>query len=81
MAINVVLHVSGEAPIVGEIDEVPTPSDVILLVRNPRRRDGKDLEYLAEADITYVVWPWDKINFLEVLSSEEEEDIVSFVRE
>ena len=43
MAISVILHISGEEPIIGEIDEMPNPGDVILNVRNPRRRDGKDL--------------------------------------
>ena len=81
MAISVILHISGEEPIVGEIDELPNPSDVILSVRNPRRRDGKDLQYLAAQDISAVIWPWDKINFLEVLPSEEEEEIISSVRE
>ena len=81
MAISVILHISGEEPIAAEIDELPSPSDNILLVRNPRKRDGKDLPYLAEDDLTFVVWPWDKINFLEIMSSEAEEEIIGFVRE
>ncbi|MBN2045823.1 MAG: hypothetical protein JW757_12435 [Anaerolineales bacterium] len=81
MAISVILHISGEEPIVGEIDEIPKPNDVILNVRNPRRRDGKDLQYLAAQEVSSVVWPWDKINFLEILPSEEEEEIISAVRE
>ncbi len=81
MAISVILHISGEEPIVGEIDEIPNPTDVTLSVRNPRRRDGKDLTYLAADELSAVVWPWDKINFLEILPSEEEEEIFSFVRE
>lgn len=81
MAISVILHISGEEPIVGEIDEMPNPEDVILNVRNPRRRDGKDLQYLAAHEVSSVIWPWDKINFVEVLPSEEEEEIISSVRE
>jgi hypothetical protein len=81
MAISVILHISGEEPILGEIDELPNPNDVILNVRNPRRRDGKDLQYLAAHEVSSVVWPWDKINFLEILPSEEEEEIISSVRE
>jgi hypothetical protein len=49
-------------------------------VRNPRRLDGKDIHYLAENVVT-VIWPIDKLNFIEVLASEEEEEIISFVRE
>ncbi|MFN2145799.1 MAG: hypothetical protein ACK2T7_10630 [Anaerolineales bacterium] len=81
MAISVILHISGEEPIIGEIDEMPGPEDVILNVRNPRRRDGKDLQYLAAHEVASVIWPWDKINFCEVLPSEEEEEIISSVRE
>ena len=78
---SVVLHISGEEPIVGEIDEMPQVDDTILIVKNPRRRDGKELTYLTTNDIAYVIWPWSKINFLEILPSEEEESIFGFVRE
>ena len=80
MPVNVILHISGEEPIVAEIDEMPTPSDTLLIVNNPRKRDGKDLTYLA-TDVTTVIWPWDKINFLEIMPSEAEEEIIGFVRE
>lgn len=81
MTINIILHISGEEPIAGEIEEMPIPSDNILIVKNPRKRDGKDLSYIAADELSYVVWPWDKINFLEILPSEEEEEIIGFVRE
>ena len=80
MPINVILHISGEEPIIAEIEEMPTPTDTLLIVNNPRKRDGKDLAYLA-TDVTTVIWPWDKINFLEVMPSEAEEEIIGFVRE
>ncbi len=81
MPINIILHISGEAPITGEIDKIPSPNDTILIVSNPRQRDGKDLTYISADQIAYVVWPWDKINFLEILPSEQEEEIIGFVRE
>lgn len=81
MPISVILHISGEEPIAGEIDEMPTTTDTVLIVNNPRKRDGKDLTYISAAEVTSVIWPWDKINFLEILPSEEEEAVFSFVRE
>lgn len=81
MPINIILHISGEAPIIGEIDTMPSPNDTILIVTNPRQRDGKDLTYISADQISAVIWPWDKINFLEILPSEQEEEIISFVRE
>lgn len=80
MAYSVIIHVSSEDPILGEVDELPKPSDTLIVVKNPRRRDGKDLHYLA-ASVTTVIWPFDKINFVEVLPGEEEERIIGFVRE
>jgi hypothetical protein len=64
----------------GEIAEMPAPTDQIILVKNPRRRDGKDLHYL-QANVTDVIWPLDRIAFIEVIPGEEEEQIIGFVRE
>jgi hypothetical protein len=80
MAKTVVLHVQNEEPILCEVEELPGPNDRIIKVRNPRRLDGKDIHYLADNVVT-VIWPIDKLNFIEVLASEEEEEIISFVRE
>jgi hypothetical protein len=81
MPISVILHIANEEPIAGEIEEMPEPGDTVLIVSNPRRRDGKDLPYLTAQEVTSVIWPWEKINFLEILPSEEEEEIIGFVRE
>jgi len=80
MSIQVILHISNEEPIVGDIDELPLPGDTVLVINNPRKRDGKDIPYLS-ADVTTVMWPWAKVNFLEIMSTEAEEEIVGFVRE
>ena len=80
MPMTVLLHLPNEEPILGEIDEMPAPTDSVIIVRNPRKRDGKDVTYLA-SEVTTVVWPWARINFVEVMPSEEEEKIVGFVRE
>jgi hypothetical protein len=80
MPTTLVLHVEDEAPIVGEVDEIPSPTDIMVVVNNPRRRDGKDLQYLDNNVVT-VIWPVSRINFIEVLPSLEEERIIGFVRE
>jgi hypothetical protein len=56
MAYTVILHISGESAVAGEIEELPKPTDTILVVSNPRSRDGKDLHYL-EANVVKVIWP------------------------
>jgi hypothetical protein len=80
MAYMIILHLSGEEPVLGEMDELPAPTDVNVRVNHPRRIDGKDLSYLAE-NVTTVVWPLTRINFIEFLPTREEEEIIGFVRE
>lgn len=80
MAYSIILHISGEPSILGEIDELPKPTDTLITVSNPRLRDGKDLHYL-EHNVVKVIWPVDKITLIEVLESEEEERLIGFVRE
>lgn len=76
----ILLHIAGEEPIAGEVDELPKPTDSIITVTNPRRRDGKELHYLDSRAVK-VIWPLAKIGFVEILGGGEEEQIISFVRE
>ncbi len=80
MAYTLVLHLSGDVPVVGEVEELPKPTDTIVVLSNPRQRDGKDLHYL-EPNVVKVIWPISKLTLIEVLESEEEEKIIGFVRE
>jgi len=76
----IILHISGEEPVLGEIEELPQAVDVTVTVNHPRRIDGKDLTFLSE-NVTTVIWPLTRINFIEVLPGREEEEIIGFVRE
>ncbi|HEX2997920.1 MAG TPA: hypothetical protein VHP14_24060 [Anaerolineales bacterium] len=80
MAFSIILHISGEPSVMGEVDELPKPSDTLVIVSNPRLRDGKDIHYL-EHNVVKVIWPVDKITLIEILESEEEEHLIGFVRE
>ena len=80
MAYTVILHISGETSVAGEIEELPKPTDTIILVMNPRQKDGKDLHYL-DNNVTKVIWPLSKVSFIEVLENADEEKIIGFVRE
>lgn len=80
MPFTLVLHVQNQDPVVGEVEEIPSPTATLIALRNPRRMDGKDLHYLSENVVT-VLWPVDKLNFVEVLMGEEEEQLIGFVRE
>ncbi len=77
---TILIHIMNEDPILGEVNELPAATDQIITVRNPRRRDGKDLHYL-QANVTEVIWPMGRIAFIEIIPGEEEEEIIGFVRE
>lgn len=80
MSYTVVLHIQNESPVVGEIEEMPAMTDQLIAVNNPRTKDGKDLQYLDEG-VLKVYWPVSRINFIEIVSGRDEEEIISFVRE
>jgi hypothetical protein len=80
MAFVVLVHLINEDPVLGEVEQLPGPLDTNLLISNPRRRDGKDIDSLANT-VTQVVWPMHRVAFIEVLPSDEEEQIIGFVRE
>lgn len=80
MPIQVILHLQNTEPVLGEVDELPTPQDHLIKVRNPRKRDGKDLSNL-EPEVEVVYWPVERLNFIEVLPTDSDEPIIGFVRE
>ena len=77
---TVLIHIVGEESVVGEIESIPEPTDQVLIVNNLRLRDGRDVSYLLPETDT-VVYPWIRIHCVEILPSEEEEEIISFIRE
>jgi len=80
MATTVILHIKNSEPVIAEMDELPKPNDLVITVKNPRSLDGKDLHYLMDKVVT-VIWPIESLYFIEVMPSEEEEQIIGFVRE
>lgn len=80
MPISIVIHIQNSEPVLGEVDELPNPVDQLITLHNPRRLDGKDLNYISES-VSTVIWSVSNITFIEVLPGEEEEEIIGFVRE
>ena len=77
---TVILHIQHEDPVVGEIEEMPGAADMLIIVKNPRKRDGKDLHYL-DASVQTVIWPLSRVNFIEIYPAGEDEEIISHVRD
>lgn len=77
---SVIVHIQNEEAVQGEMDELPGRGDNVIIVNHPRRRDGKDLDYV-DASVTTVIWPISRINYIEVMPGEQEEEIITFIRE
>lgn len=81
MAKIVIVHVAGEEPILAEVEELPKPTDQFLEISNPRRRDGKAVNYVTTGAKTFI-YPWHRLSFVEVMSTEaEKQDVIEFFRE
>jgi hypothetical protein len=81
MSSTIMLHLIGEEAMLCEVERLPSVSDTNLTVMNLRKRDGKDASFL-EPNVSSVIIPLSRINFIEVMSSgETEEEIVGFVRD
>lgn len=75
------VHVTNEDPIMCDLDSMPDPTDLYIRIRNPRKRDGKPFELLAE-DATSFLYPWTRITFVELFEEDStRESIVGFFRE
>jgi len=80
MALEIILHVMNQDPIIAEIEELPQPDDLMIKVTNPRYRDGRELHFLDHS-VNTVIWPVNQLTFIEILPSEAEERIIGLVRE
>lgn len=80
MTLTVILHIQGGEPVVGEVEAAPAPADTLITIRNARKIDGKDLNFVSETAAS-LVFPIARLNFVEILSGGEDEEIFGFVRE
>ena len=77
---SIILHIQNEDPVKGEVDELPSMADTMILVKNPRMRDGKELHYL-NPEVNEVIWNMARVTFIEIIGSGDDDEIISFVRE
>ena len=78
--LTILLHVENEEAVVGEVEELPDASSQYVTIRNPRLRDGRDVTYLLP-ETSVVIYPWHRIMSIEILTTEGDEKIVTFIRE
>ncbi|MCU0497250.1 MAG: hypothetical protein MUF87_07865 [Anaerolineae bacterium] len=72
MAVTLLLHVSNSEPIKVDVDEMPKPTDIVIIGKNPRERSDKEVSFLDEG-VTTVIFPWWRINYVQVLPSGDDE--------
>ncbi len=81
MAKRVIIHVTNEDPIEAEMEDLPNPQDNYVVFSNPRRRDGRSLNYITQGARSFI-FPWTRITFIEVMVSEaEHREVIDFYRE
>lgn len=80
MPYRIQVHIANDDPVVIDVEELPKPTDQFVMGTNPQRRDGKDVPYILR-EVNQVIFPWWRINFIQILPSEREEEIMTFIRE
>ena len=76
---TILIHMTGEEPILAEVEELPGPSDQSLTLLNPRQRDQKPLHYLERETISMIL-PMHRINFIEITPNQDSEEVDLFFR-
>ena len=80
MSYTLLIHLIGEAALMCEAEQLPNPSDSTITVTHLRQRDGKEVS-MIDSNATSFIFPWSRVNFIEILGAEEEEEIVGFARD
>ena len=80
MSYRIQVHIAGDDPVVLDVEELPKTTDQCVIGSNPQRRDGKEVAYILR-EVNQVIFPWWRINFIQVLPSEQAEEVPTFVRE
>jgi len=82
MPYRVVVHIHNEDPFLADLEDMPDPRDNFVVLRNPRRRDGRPLTFVTEG-ATHFLYPWSRISFIEILegSVASGKRLVTFFRE
>ncbi|MBN1428595.1 MAG: hypothetical protein JXB07_09420 [Anaerolineae bacterium] len=80
MTFQIQVHISGDDPVVLDVDELPSTTDQWIIGTNPRRRDQKEVSYVLR-EVNQLMFPVHRVNFIQILPSDQEEDVPTFVRE
>ncbi len=76
----IMLHLTNEELIIGEIHQLPNSSDQFMIIHNPRQPNGTTLAYLEEDVITIMI-PWHQTKMVQLLPGIGIGEVIGFVRE
>ena len=62
---NAVLHISNEQPLLADLFELPTPTDVALRLTNLRSMDGKRPIFVDDSKSVFL-FPYHRVSFVEI---------------
>jgi len=63
---TLLLHITNSEPVKVDVEDMPNPTDVMILGRNPRDRKDREVEWLDEG-VSMVWFPLARINMIQVL--------------
>jgi hypothetical protein len=64
------LHIANQDALKIDVDDIPNPTDAVVIGKNPRDKADKEVNWLEDG-VQTVIFPWHRITFVEVLPSEE----------
>lgn len=68
---TLLIHINNAEPVKVDVDEVPQPTDQVIVGRNPREKGDRELNWIEDG-VNTIIFPWWRITFVEVLPSAEE---------
>ena len=77
---TVLLQMTDEELILGEIDQLPNPADQFMIIHMPRQRDGTKIAHLQE-NVPIILVPWHQIAYVQLLPGSGIDEVIGFVRE
>ncbi len=69
--LTLLVHINNMEPIKVDVEEMPLPTDQMIVCKNPREKGEKELDWLEDG-VTTIILPWWRITFIEVLPGEAE---------
>jgi hypothetical protein len=69
---SILVHVANSEPVKLDVEELPKVTDTCIIGRNPRERSDREFTWIDEG-VTTVIFPWWRVNYVQVLPSGEDE--------